>query len=125
GGGALALLVAARRDDVTQVQTLAGNLTPRRWAALHQLSPLTGSLDPEDHLVELRHIPQRHLAGGKDKVVPASLTQEYLDRLNEPACAESTTRPEVTHVERWEHAWAVYRARPFCAAPETHRKIKG
>lgn len=113
GGGALALLLAARRDDIAQVQTLAGNLTPRRWVALQELSPLSGSLDPEDHREQLRHIPQRHLAGGQDRVVPASLMQDYLGSLHDPACVESAVIPEASHAEGWKNAWSVFRARPL------------
>jgi len=111
GGGALALLLAAQRDDIAQVQTLAGNLTPRRWAALQQLSPLSGSLDPEDFLNQLRHIPQRHLAGGQDKVVPATLMQEYIDSLGKPACLESEILADLSHGEGWRQAWGEYRER--------------
>lgn len=113
GGGALALLLAARRDDIAQVQTLAGNLTPRRWVVLQQLSPLPGSLDPEDYRVQLRNIPQRHLAGGEDKVMPASLMQGYIERLEEAACVESAVVPDVSHSDGWRYAWIAVRDRPL------------
>lgn len=111
GGGALALLLAARRDDVAQVQTLAGNLTPRRWVELHQLSPLSGSLDPEDFRVELRNTPQRHLAGGNDRVIPAYLMRGYIESLEEPVCVESAVIPDVSHADGWYHAWVAFRER--------------
>ncbi|AZE02119.1 hypothetical protein C4K05_6346 [Pseudomonas chlororaphis subsp. aureofaciens] len=72
GGAALALLLAARRDDTTQVQTLAGNLSPRLWANALGLSPLHGSLEPLDQAPKLARVAQRHLLGQADRSVPAS-----------------------------------------------------
>lgn len=80
GGAALALLLAAQREDVTQVQTLAGNLSPRLWAQMKGLSSLDGSLDPLDYRDHLASIPQRHLVGDADDVIPESLAKAYLAR---------------------------------------------
>ncbi len=77
GGAALALLLAAQRDDVSFVQTVAGNLSPRLWAHMNGLSPLSGSLDPLGYRTRLQHIPQRHLIGEQDRVVPARLAELY------------------------------------------------
>lgn len=73
GGAALALLLAARRDDIAQVQTLAGNLSPRLWVNTLGLSPLHGSLEPLDQAPRLALVAQRHLLGQADRSVPASL----------------------------------------------------
>lgn len=43
GGAAVAALVAARRNDVGRLITVAGNLDHRAWTAYHHLSPLTGT----------------------------------------------------------------------------------
>lgn len=112
GGGALALLLAARRDDVAVVQTLAGNLSPRLWAELHQLNPLSGSLDPSDFIEQLRQVPQRHLAGGEDRIIPGALMQAYIDHLGESACVESAILANHSHTRGWEQSWRVYRGIP-------------
>ena len=113
GGAALALLLAARRDDVAQVQTLAGNLSPRYWVQLKQLSPMPGALEPLDHRERLRHIPQRHLSGREDQVVPVGVLRHYLDQLGPRSCVESVTLPDVSHSTGWEAAWAGWRERPL------------
>lgn len=113
GGATLALLLAARRDDIAQIQTLAGNLSPQRWVQLHQLSPLSGSLNPDHHSAALARIPQRHLAGGKDKVVPPLLVQSYIENLEAPACIESEIIADASHAEGWTQAWRVFRDRPL------------
>ena len=40
GGGAVAALVAARRDDVDWLVTVAGLLDHQKWTAMHELTPL-------------------------------------------------------------------------------------
>jgi poly(3-hydroxybutyrate) depolymerase len=92
GGAAMALLLAAHRDDVTRIQTIAGNLDPYAWVQLKNLSPLTGSDDPLKGAARLSNIPQRHFIGAADTIIPASLTQGYLRKV-QPACAEVVTLP--------------------------------
>ncbi|SHL41818.1 alpha/beta hydrolase [Phytopseudomonas punonensis] len=113
GGAALALLLAVRRDDVTSVQTLAGNLSPRYWARLQHLSPLDGSLDPLDYRQRLAQIPQRHLTGAVDTLVPAAVMQHYLDGLGAAPCLETASLAGVTHHTGWEKAWALWRQSPL------------
>lgn len=118
GGAALALLLAARRDDIAQVQTLAGNLSPRQWAELLRLSPLQGSLDPLDYRERLARIPQRHIVGRDDPIVPPALLDSYRRALGTATCLEAVVVPGVTHVEGLADAWSHWRERPIrCAEP--------
>ena len=113
GGAALALLLAARRDDVVSVQTLAGNLSPRYWVRLLQLSPLEGSLEPLDYRERLRAVTQRHLAGDADSVMPAGVLNHYLDGLGEASCVQTVSLTQVSHRTGWEQAWATWRSQPI------------
>ena len=84
GGGALAVLLAARLPDVTWIVTLAGNLDPEAWARHHGYTPLVASLNP----VEAGPLPggvrQLHLAGADDTVMPASIVVAAAARLGAP-----------------------------------------
>ncbi len=113
GGAALALLLAAQRNDVAQVQTLAGNLSPRLWAQMKGLSPLGGSLDPLDYWDQLASIPQRHWVGDADDVVPASLIKAYLQQLSPYACSQLALSPAADHQQGWENAWRKWRDQPL------------
>ncbi|QOF86722.1 MULTISPECIES: alpha/beta hydrolase [unclassified Pseudomonas] len=113
GGAALALLLAAQRKDVAQVQTLAGNLSPRLWAQMKGLSPLGGSLDPLDYRDQLAAIPQRHLVGDADNVVPASLATTYLAQLHPYTCSQIVISPATDHEQGWETAWRKWRVQPL------------
>ncbi|MDV7888924.1 alpha/beta hydrolase [Pseudomonas aeruginosa] len=113
GGAALALLLAAQRDDVALVQTLAGNLSPRLWAEMKGLSPLHGSLDPLDYRDHLASIPQRHLVGDADDIVPASLATTYLMRLHPYACSQVVISLATHHEQGWDTAWKTWRDLPL------------
>ncbi|EPW8903514.1 alpha/beta hydrolase [Pseudomonas aeruginosa] len=113
GGAALALLLAAQRKDVAQVQTLAGNLSPRLWAQMKGLSPLDGSLDPLGYRERLAAIPQRHLVGDADDVVPASLTKAYLEQLSPNTCSQLALLPAIDHQQGWEAVWKAWRDKPL------------
>ncbi|HHK2171741.1 TPA: alpha/beta hydrolase [Pseudomonas aeruginosa] len=113
GGAALALLLAAQRDDVTLAQTLAGNLSPRLWAQMKGLSPLSASLDPLDYQDQLAAIPQRHLVGDADDVIPASLAKAYLERLPPYTCGQVALSPATDHQQGWENAWRKWRGQPL------------
>ncbi|MDD1506172.1 alpha/beta hydrolase [Pseudomonas sp. CNPSo 3701] len=117
GGAALALLLAARRDDVASVQTLAGNLSPRYWVQLQHLSSLDGSLDPLDHRQRLVLIPQRHLTGAVDEIVPAAVADHYLNGLGTAPCVEIVSLAGVNHHSGWENAWAQWRQSPLKCVP--------
>lgn len=113
GGAALALLLAAQRDDVTLVQTIAGNLSPRLWAQMKGLSPLHGSLDPLDYRDHLASIPQRHLVGDADDIVPASLAKAYLVRLHPYVCSQIVISPTTDHEHGWATAWRIWQRQPL------------
>lgn len=112
GGAALALLLAAQRNDVTQVQTLAGNLSPRLWATMKGLSPLEGSLDPLDYRDRLASLPQRHLIGEADPVIPGGLAEAYQQALGSPL-SQCVYVPAVSHDAGWETTWRGWITKPL------------
>lgn len=121
GGAALALLLAVQRSDVAQVQTLAGNLSPRLWAQMKGLSPLGGSLDPLDYRNRLAAIPQRHLVGDADGVAPPSLAKTYLKQLRPYACSQVVVSPATDHQKGWETAWRKWWGQPLnCKSNRVH-----
>lgn len=113
GGAAVALLVAARRNDVIKLVSVAGNLDPVAWAMQLKLAPLTGSLDPVSVIPATQHIPQVDLVGGKDRVVPAQITKNFIERYPAPYRPTIIHIPENSHVCCWAEQWPQLSAQAF------------
>lgn len=105
GGGAVAALVAARRTDVIQLVTVAGNLDHRAWTRLHKASELTGSLNPPDSWRALVGIPQTHFIGQDDPVVPVEVYRSYRKVFPESADIRAEILPNVDHRCCWADMW--------------------
>lgn len=82
GGAAVAVIAAAKRDDVTLIGTIAGNLNHRLLMNIHQVTPLNDSLDAIDFARDVKDIEQFHLIGAKDKIVPAKVIMSFANRVN-------------------------------------------
>ena len=80
GGGAMAALVAARRADISCLVTMASPLDTAAWTAAIGVSRLAASLNPADQADRLMSVPQAHLRGVHDLVVPPATTTRYLAR---------------------------------------------
>lgn len=105
GGGAVAALAAARRTDVTLLVTVAGNLDHAAWTRHHRISPLSGSLNSADETARLAGVRQLHLAGGRDAIVPPSLTTAFADRFPASQRPEVRIEPTFDHRCCWPDAW--------------------
>lgn len=82
GGGTIAVLIAAKRNDIASIRTVAGNLDLLAMEKYHRSSPLNESLDPLDVAQQIKHIPQLHFVGKKDKVVPNQVAQNFCRAAN-------------------------------------------
>jgi poly(3-hydroxybutyrate) depolymerase len=116
GGAAIALWVAAKRQDVFQIMTVAGNLDPMAWAQALRLQPLMGSVDTRDTIAATAHIPQVNFVGGKDQIVPKFISEVFV------AMYPKHQRPKIvniinnTHtccwVQQWPSLWSQYAVEP-------------
>lgn len=115
GGAAVAILIAARRTDITSLKTVAGDLEPTALSHYHQTSPLTGSLDPITVAHKLIDIPQQHFSGEKDKTVPPFIAATFVARLQKlgSRCASQTIIQNATHHDGWEEIWPTLLLKPF------------
>src|SRR5690606_20500543 len=57
GGGVMAALIAARRNDVGALLTVASPLDHAAWTRLHGVSPLSASLNPVSVKEKLFRLP--------------------------------------------------------------------
>ena len=78
GGGVVATLLAMSRTDVVQLVTIAAPLSVAEWTSWHQVTALTGSLDPGTRDAALP--PAVHFVGGKDAIVPPQVVRGFAKR---------------------------------------------
>lgn len=105
GGGAVAALVAARRHDVSLLVTVAGNVDPKAWTAMHGVPALTGSLNPADQWRALEHVPQVHFVGGRDRDVSPAVVDAYVSRFPAAHRPVVITMPDFDHHCCWARDW--------------------
>lgn len=102
GGGTIATLLSAKRQDVIQLMTVAAILDIDHWVRQENLTPLYGSLNPAEGWKQLMSIPQTHWMGGNDNVVHKEVTLAFVQRF--PA----TNKPKINVVPGFDHTccWA-------------------
>lgn len=104
GGGALAVLVAAQRRDVASIRTIAGNLDLKTMDKVHNTTPLSESVDPITVAKQVRHIPQLHFCGAKDKVVPSIVATNFI-KAAELSTDKVVIVKDVSHSKKWDKYW--------------------
>lgn len=105
GGGALAVLIAAQRNDVISIVTIAGNLDHKAWTKHHHLSTLDRSLNPPDYWQSVILVPQIHFVGGVDKIVPVDIYKSYREKFPENANIHMEILSGFDHKCCWVKNW--------------------
>ena len=118
GGGALAVLLAARRIDVASLRTVAGNLDLEASSAYHNVSRLEGSMDPVDVAENTAYIPQRHFVGSKDKVIPPSVAKFFVKREGNKSFGAVTIVEGASHSAGWRERWEKLLLMPLITCSE-------
>ena len=113
GGGAIAVLLASRRHDVTSLRTVAGNLDHDAVNRLHRVSLMPDSLNPMDVATDVAGIPQLHFSGADDSIIPPSIAHDFVTKVG--ACAQEQVVDGLTHEGDWDAQWPQLLAiRPRC-----------
>ncbi|HLD96053.1 MAG TPA: alpha/beta hydrolase [Alphaproteobacteria bacterium] len=108
GGAALALLLAATRDDILRVITFAGLTDVSYWCKIKGFTPLDNSLNPADFTEKLEKIPQVHFAGKKDKNVPLEVLERYLCNFKDSSPIHKIVKEDFDHFSNWGLLWVRY-----------------
>lgn len=105
GGGALAVLMAAKRHDVRNLRTVAANLNTDLFSRLHQVSPMDRSLNPADFSQLTSALPQRHFVGEQDIVMPEIIARSYQREMATTQCVTIAPVTGATHTRGWDELW--------------------
>jgi hypothetical protein len=116
GGGAnIAAVMAATRNDILSLRTVAGDLNPAYGGAFNM--PLSDNAVLATHYgAELATIPQHHFIGGSDEVITTAHYQSYRQALGGSDCIHYSVIPEVGHMNGWVQIWPqLLGVEPKCA----------
>ena len=111
GGGNIAALLTAKRNDVLSLRTVAGNLNHKLQSEIHGVSLMPNSLNARDIAAQINHIPQIHYVGEADKVVPQSIADSYLKASDYASEVQVKTITDVSHQKGWDKVWLSLLAR--------------
>jgi len=105
GGGSIAALVAARRQDVALLVTISSPLDHVAWTRHHEITPLSGSLNPKDVAARLHALPQIHFIGEDDSTVPSLVAESFLRSFPKAAPTKINRVPDYGHKCCWARNW--------------------
>jgi len=105
GGGAVAVLVAARRNDVATIRTVAGNLDHDEVNRTHNVSLMPGSLNAIDQAAKIAMIPQLHFSGDADEIIVPAISQKFRDASGTTNCVRLEVIKGASHEEGWIERW--------------------
>lgn len=120
GGGGIAVLVAARNSHVKDMVTIAGNLDIENFSHYHEVYALKESLNPIDYAAQISYIPQLHISGGEDKIVPGHIADIYI-KVSASDCVKGKVFPDVTHTRGWKDVWKDVLRIPLTCKPSKHK----
>jgi pimeloyl-ACP methyl ester carboxylesterase len=113
GGGGIAILLAAERSDVVDIRTIAANLDIALFTQIHKVSAMKGSLNPAGVALRVARIPQLHLVGGEDDIVPASIADSFYEAAGRSPCIRVVVIPGFDHGGAWAEAWREWNGVPL------------
>lgn len=106
GGGAIATILAAKRNDIKSLRTVAGNLDHVAVNSYHRVDQMPKSLNALDYADKITKIPQHHYSGSKDRVVPVFIAEKFAEHVEDKRrCVTMTTVVEATHLGGWVEVW--------------------
>ena len=115
GGGALMTLLAAQRNDVVGLITVAANLDMAAWTHDLGLAALPHALNPADQAARISALPQRHFIGAEDAVVPPSVGLAFARHFAADAQPDLQVLPGFDHSCCWLRDWPRLLAAPLQA----------
>ncbi|MBI1216850.1 MAG: alpha/beta hydrolase [Alphaproteobacteria bacterium] len=115
GGANVAGLLAARRRDVLNLRSVAGDIDNRAFLDLHRLSAMPRSLDMADEAQKLAALPQIHFTGAKDRIVQRAVADSFRAKAGDDNCIAVREVAGAEHEKGWVAQWPeLLRAAPAC-----------
>jgi dienelactone hydrolase len=104
GGGGIAVLIAARNNMVKDILTIAANLDHAAFTSYHNVTPMVGSLNPVNYAAKVKNVPQLHISGAQDKIIPPFIADKFVAASGSP-CVKQRIIPKIDHKHGWDKIW--------------------
>ena len=104
GGGGIAVLIAARNYMTKDIITISANLDHVAFTTHHNVTPMIGSLNPIDYAKQVKHIPQLHISGGRDTIIPPFIADKFVQKASS-SCVKQQIFKDISHNHGWEKVW--------------------
>jgi len=118
GGANIAALLAAERNDILSLRTVAGNLDHVLLHKMHNVSQTLSSLNAKDQAKATSRIPQYHFIGGADEIVSPAIAQSFISAAGQTRCIQTQIVPGLGHDAGWAAIWPSLLARPVACLEE-------
>lgn len=105
GGGGIAVLIAAKNQNIKSILTIAGNLDHIEFNKFHKIRPMIGSLNPIDYAQSINNIPQLHISGAKDNIVPSLIANKFVNASLNQKCIQQEVIESASHSKGWDNSW--------------------
>jgi pimeloyl-ACP methyl ester carboxylesterase len=105
GGGTIALMLGANREDIQSIRTIGGNLDHNELSKITKTSPLTNSIAAKEFIFKTEKIPQIHYYGEKDKVIPEKIFLDYKNSFSNQNCITVKKIELLNHYDGWDSFW--------------------
>ena len=105
GGGGIAVLVAQRNKAVASIMTIAGNLDIVAFNKYHHTVQWVESLNPLDFAGQVNNIPQLHVSGAHDDVVPPFIADRFVQASGDDHCITQFVAENAYHNSGWNKEW--------------------
>lgn len=105
GGAVIAAYLAAERDDIKSLRTVAGVLNHSFITSERGLDPLSGSLNPIEIAPQLAKVPQIHFIGGADEMVTPGVYHSFRQAMGTSDCIHYSMVQDASHYLGWVDKW--------------------
>ena len=105
GGANIAAALAATRNNVASLRTVAGNLVPSMIYGNTGAVIDADSITADKIAAGLAKIPQHHFIGAGDTVAPPSVYHSFRQSMGESSCVHYTLVQDADHERGWVEKW--------------------
>jgi hypothetical protein len=106
GGGAIAALLTAQRDDIIDLRTVAGVLNTDLMTRMQNVPAWSDSIDPITVADKIKTVPQHHFIGDWDEVVTPPIYQSFRMKAQDTPCMRGSIVKKADFRRGWVDAWA-------------------